>query len=127
MVVAKNFYYKDLNDNNPTENPDVLDVEAIVQNVANFTFTNKGERPFLPDFGMDLDSYLFELMDDEASVEVFNNIVSGLRKYEPRVTLDFSLSAVVPDPEENQFLVDLHFVIEGFDGQTFRVTDALTR
>lgn len=125
--MAKNFYYKDINELTPKENPDVFDVNTIAQNVINFVFTNKGERPFLPDFGMDLDATLFELMDDESAVEVFNNIVAGIRKYEPRVTLDFSQSAVIPDVEENQYLVDLFFTIEGFDGQTFRATDALTR
>ena len=125
--MPKGYYYRDINSDSPTSKPDLFDVQAIVQNVRDFVFTRRGSRLFLPDFGVDIDDLLFELMDDEAAVEVFNNIVIGLRKYEPRVRLNNGQSGVLADPDANTFYIDLFFEVEGFDGQTFRVTDAVTR
>jgi phage baseplate assembly protein W len=126
-MAVRNYYYRDINASTPKTKPDLFDVEAIVQNVVDFVFTRKGERLFLPDFGVDIPDLLFELMDDEAATTVFNNIVVGLRKYEPRVQLNNGQSGVFADFDNNAFLIDLFFEIEGFDGQTFRATDAITR
>ena len=125
--MPRGYYYRDINSNSPTTKPDLFDVDAIVQNVIDFVFTRKGERIFLPEFGVDIPDLLFELMNDEAATTVFNNIVIGLRKFEPRVRLNNGKSGVYSDYDNNAFYIDLFFEIEGFDGQTFRATDAITR
>jgi phage baseplate assembly protein W len=119
--------YRDLNADNPTENPDVFDVDAIVQSVIELLKTREGERAFEPEFGLFLEGLLFDLMDQGAALQVYNQVVDKLERYEPRVLLDVSRSDVVPDPDNNIFEVKLFFSIQGFSGQTFEVTESVSR
>ena len=122
-------YYFDLNEEKPTENPEVTDVNSIVQNVLNLILTPKRTRMFDPEYGVDLDEQLFELFDDASALEIFNSVTDAVRKYEPRVILDFSQSDVTADPDNNSYEVKLFFQIQGFneDGKLFSVTTSLTR
>lgn len=61
------------------------DAEAVKQSVINILLTNRGERPFKPDFGGDLRSYLFENFDAVTRTAIQSRIVNSLRNYEPRV------------------------------------------
>src|SRR3990172_4649355 len=108
-------YYYDLNEENPTENPEVTDVNSIVQNVLNLILTPKRTRMFDPEYGVDLDDQLFELFDDASALEIFNSVTDAVRKYEPRVILDFSQSDVTADPDNNSYEVKLFFQIQGFN------------
>lgn len=63
------------------------DVEAVKQSVINILLTSRGERPFAPDFGGDLQAYLFENFDDVTVATIENTIVNTLRNYEPRVRI----------------------------------------
>lgn len=119
--------YRDINVDNPIENPDVFDVDAVVQGLVELIKTREGERPFEPDFGLNLDGLLFDLMDAGAALTVFNQIVDKVARFEPRVLLDVSQSEVVADPDNNSFPVTLFFRIQGFEDQTFEVTEAISR
>lgn len=61
------------------------DVEAVKQSVLNILLTNRGERPFAPDFGGDLRSFLFENFDTVTTAAIRAKIITTLRNYEPRV------------------------------------------
>lgn len=121
-------FYRDLNENNPTEIPDVTDAQAIVQNVVNLITTRKGTRPFNPEYGANIEDFLFDLMDETAELELFNEIVDAVNNYEPRVTLDLSQSDVTADPDNNTFEINLLFLIEGFEDEgLFEVTAPITQ
>lgn len=119
--------YSDLNPFNPTQKPDLRDVEAIYASLFNILNTRKGERLFLPEFGVDLQDQLFELMDDITAVGVLREVIEGIEKFEPRVIIDSSRTTVTPKPDEGVFELVLAFELQGIesDGQTFEFRGAL--
>lgn len=60
------------------------DAAAVKQAVKNLLLTNHYEKPFLPFFGSDLRSMLFELADDQTDSNLRNNIQNSMEIYEPR-------------------------------------------
>jgi len=85
------------------------DVEAIKQSVINILSTNKGERPFLPYFGSNIRSYLFENFDNVSAVLVEDEIRSALANYEPRVRV--TNVEVNARPDNNALRIKLEFDI----------------
>ena len=61
------------------------DAEAVKQSVLNILSTNRGERPFMPDFGGNIRAYLFENVDSVTSSLIEQEIRMSLKNYEPRV------------------------------------------
>lgn len=100
------------------------DTEAVKQSVINILLTAPGERPFNPDFGGNLKSYLFEPWSEVTKAAMENTIVNTLRNYEPRVRVDeidiedlsyrnavrIGLSITILSPEERSDVVE--FVVE---------------
>lgn len=62
-----------------------VDVAAVTQSITTILLTNKYEKPFLPDFGADLRSFLFDPMEDYSESVISNMIIASIVKYEPRV------------------------------------------
>jgi len=61
------------------------EVQAVKQSVLNILLTNRGERPFDPEFGSDIRKQLFENFDPITEQLLSDQIRSALRNYEPRV------------------------------------------
>lgn len=115
-------FYKDVNTYYPTQKPSVNDVEAIGQSLLDLILTRPGERPFNPDYGINADALLFELMTDGADLQLLNEIIEKVRRYEPRVTLNTAQTNVEADPDNNEFNISLIFEIVGFEGTKFEVS-----
>lgn len=113
--------FVDVNEKNPTERPLVTDGQAIAQMIEDLMSTRKGERLFDPEYGLDLQDYLFDLMDEQSGVVVFREIRSEVRKYLPIVEVMDAQSSVIIDPDTNAFYIDLAFIIKGGTGQVFNV------
>jgi len=60
---------------------------AVKQAVKNILISNRFDKPFDPDFGVDLRSYLFELADDNTAGELIERIKSTIEAYEPRAII----------------------------------------
>jgi hypothetical protein len=73
------------------------DVEAVKQSVLNILKTRRGEKPFSPNFGSGIYSFLFEPIDSVTKAMIEEDIIFSLRNYEPRVKI---LSIVVDDLED---------------------------
>jgi len=98
LVTKKQKFYKDVDlaflpkigtiDSDGVRRGDVykkVDVAAVIQSVTTILLTNKNEKPFLPDFGADLRSFLFEQIEFY-SESVINNVVRyAIKQYEPRI------------------------------------------
>jgi len=85
------------------------DVEAVKQSIVNILSTNRGERPFLPDFGANVRSYLFENFDGITGSLVEEQIRVALANHEPRVrVLDVSVEGL---PNRNAMRISLEFEI----------------
>ena len=117
--------YKDINQFTPTDREYSLDARAIYQSVVNIIQTRVGERLFQPEFGLDLDNYLFELMDENTEQAVLTLIAAKVERFENRVLIDFSKSSVTQDFESNSLEIKLVFTIEGIIDQTFQLIEAI--
>jgi len=91
VLVARKQVYSDI-DLTFAKRPDKdiykkTDAAAVKQAVRNLLLTSYAERPFMPDFGGDLNSLLFNLdtdFDDELSEE---SIIEAVESYEPRAKI----------------------------------------
>ena len=120
--------YSDLNSFNPTDRPLLIDVGAVFQSVFNILNTEPGDRLFRPQDFIEFEAELFELIDDVSAVEIFRKITEAVERAEDRVTVDFGSTQVIPDPENNRFIINLVFEIIGLEinGQKFEFRGEVT-
>lgn len=81
----------DFNSNLETQNKDIIlikDKEAIKRAIANIILTQKFSVPSDPDFGCDLESILFEIMDTITFNYIRQMIRIEIEKREPRVRIE---------------------------------------
>lgn len=66
----------------------VKGVDAIKNSLRNLLLTRNGERPFQPDIGAGLDTFLFDLYDDAISNTLIRDaILNTVNTHEPRVEI----------------------------------------
>jgi phage baseplate assembly protein W len=82
---------------------------AVKQAVKNLVMTNFAEKPFLPTFGGNIRSLLFELADEDAEEDIENNVISAINKFEPRArTLNVE---AISNPDRNAVDVTIVFQV----------------
>jgi hypothetical protein len=100
------------------------DLAAIRQSVINIIMTSKGERPFSPEFGSNIKSFLFEHFDAITKTVMTAEIKTALVNHEPRVkvlsvdidelehrhALRIRLNLQVKSPEANT--TEIEFIVE---------------
>lgn len=112
--IVKEIYFSDL-DTQFTQNPindDVVSLknfESIKRSIRNIISTNKGERPFDPDFGSNVRALLFEPDSDLLRLAIEDEIETQIENFEPRVEL---LTVVVSNTSEAIDSNELNVVIE---------------
>ena len=82
----------------------------IKQNLKMLILTNPGERVMIPDFGVGIQSYLFQNFSESTFNEIDNNIKEQVEKYLPVVTVNrvrFSDSS----PDTNTLQISLEYSI----------------
>lgn len=114
--------YSDINVNTPYSKPKVYDLNSVIQSIQTVVKTKKGEVLFLPEFGFDDTSYLFEQIDDEGALILFQDIINDITIWDFRVKLNLQKSSVVPDYDNNFYVANLFFTIQGFSGE-FNITE----
>lgn len=105
--------YSDLNYIKPSIGGRVYDIDSVFQSIFSIIGTKKGERVFRPNFGMNLNSYLFEPCDEITARSILYDI-SNTMEQEPRVRFNTSKSSVIPVPTEKLFIITIVFNILGF-------------
>ena len=101
LVTKKQKFYKDVDlaflpkigavDSDGVRRGDVykkVDVAAVIQSVSTILLTNKNEKPFLPDFGADLRTFLFESIEYYSESVVSAVVRNAIKKYEPRIRVE---------------------------------------
>ncbi len=112
--IVKEIYFSDL-DTQFTQNPindDVVSLknfESIKRSIRNIISTNKGERPFDPDFGSNIRALLFEPDSDLLRLAIEDEIETQIENFEPRVEL---LTVIVSNTSEAIDSNELNVVIE---------------
>ena len=91
----------------------VKDKAAIVQAIQSILLTRKGERPFQPDLGCDIQDILFEPLDYASAGTIKQEIRNTLSRYEPRAFVE--QLRCEPDFENNGYNVELQYTITGRD------------
>ena len=83
-------------------------VTLIRNNLRQLILCNKGERVMLPDYGMSLNKYLFEPLDETTFYLIKNDILSTLATYFSSVhVLGIKVFASPRKQDEHQLIVSL--------------------
>ena len=103
----------------------VKDKSAIIQSITGLLLTKKGERPFQPDLGCDIQTVLFEPLDYASAAMIKSEVLSTLNQYEPRISVvDIECN---PDYNNNGYNVELTFRRIGRDDAPVAVDFFLER
>ena len=89
----------------------VKDKAAIVQAIQGILLTRKGERPFQPELGCDVQNMLFEPLDYASAGTIKQEIKETIDRYEPRVTV--TKLDCTPDFDNNGYNVEMLYTIVG--------------
>ena len=89
----------------------VKDKGAIVQAIQGLLLTRKGERPFQPELGCDIQNILFEPLDYASSGVIKQEIKETLGRYEPRISIQGI--RCTPDFDNNGYNVEMKYTIIG--------------
>lgn len=85
------------------------DAAAVKQAVKNILMTNRGEKPFLPKYGGNLNQFLFNLSTDFSEFDIEEAVTLSINNYEPRAQVLKVKSIIRPD--NNSVNVEVTFQI----------------
>lgn len=117
-------FYSDINRQDPLVDEKIYDLEAVYQSLDTLLKTERGERLFLPEYGVSLDRFIFEPMTFETRTALYEEIVRAVDKWEPRVVVHHGLSGIEEDPINHTVNITLVFSIKGkkFDQYVYQST-----
>ena len=98
---------------------------AIVQAIQSLLLTKKGERPFQPELGCDIQNLLFEPLDFASAGTIKQEIRETLSRYEPRAYVEELRCE--PDYDNNGYNVELQYTITGREDTPVAVEFILER
>ena len=91
--------------------PVLRDNRAVNASLKNCVMIIVGEKPFNRNFGSQVNSLMFEMVDDVTASELEQEISRTILFNEPRV--DLKSVTVKPLPEQNEFQIEVVYVIIG--------------
>lgn len=101
-------------------------VASVKQSIRKLLLTNRGDIPFQPLFGADLNSLLFELSTDLEKRDIEKLVTETIRRYEPRVGELKVIADMVSD--QNTLTIYIVFqIIENLTVETMSVNIARIR
>jgi phage baseplate assembly protein W len=92
------------------------DDQAVIRSLVNLLLTNFYERPFQPNLGSNMSSFLFEPMTPITTTAMQTEIRNVIENYEPRV----EINTLTITPDEPRNLYDLY--MEVFIGNNTQAT-----
>ena len=84
---------------------------SVVSSIDNILRTRKGERVFLPEFGSDLASVIFEPMNSTTIKFLSRSLKDDIERWDDRVLI--STVDIYPDPDNNFISITMMFRIKG--------------
>jgi phage baseplate assembly protein W len=95
---------------NTSESKDILvdyDILAIRNSIKNIFTTKKGEKILAPEFGCNLEQYLFEPINDIYGRLIAEDILQTIEKFEPRIEIEkINISAI---PDDNMYNIEIRY------------------
>lgn len=96
--------------NHTTRNTNTLtNLDALYQAAVTLITAKKRNKPFAPEYGSDLEQYLFEPCDEDTALKIKYEL-DALFSQDSRFELNYSGSNVIPDAVNQQFILDLKLV-----------------
>lgn len=92
-----------------------LGYDALKEAINIIISTSPGERLFDPEFGCDLESVLFEPIDNETSDLIRIKLIQCIQDSDPRIQIDKHLSTATAIPDDNRYDVYLVVNVLGVD------------
>lgn len=105
--------YRDLNHTTKNRNT-INDLDALYQAAMTLLSAKKRTKPFAPEYGSDLEKFLFEPCDEDTALRIKYEI-DNLFKQDSRLSLNYSGSDIIPDPINSRFLLNLKLVFPSFN------------
>jgi phage baseplate assembly protein W len=94
--------------------PELLaDQTAINGALVNLLSCPVGTRPFLRQYGSNIMHLLQEPVDTIGAESVKQNILQAIRRWEPRISLDYGNTIVQPLSDGSGYLVELAYTVLG--------------
>ena len=100
------------------------DTEAIYNSIRNVFNTKKGQKILNPNFGLDLEQYLFDTISKENGDIIGTTILEELALYEPRIKV--TGVDVLARPDWNEYVIDISITIPSLNNQVESVNGTLT-
>tara|TARA_R100000008_G_C3463845_1_gene105540 strand:- start:17 stop:496 length:480 start_codon:yes stop_codon:yes gene_type:complete len=100
------------------------DTKAIHNSIKNIFNTKKGQKILNPDFGLDLEQYLFDNISKENADIIGTTIHEELALYEPRITVNNVEIVAIPD--QNQYNITINIAIPSLNNETSKFSGVLT-
>ena len=116
--------YSDVNQTNPFVKERVIDEDSVQQALYNLLRTRKGERVYHPEYGLDIEYLLFELVTDDVALELEVRLKEAITKWEPRVKI--LKIVVIPDPDNYTYELSMYYRITGLGDRQFQFNDTLS-
>ena len=103
----------------------VADEEDIRQSLHILLSTSLGERVMQPDYGCNLNDYVFEGLNNTTIGYIKERVANSILYYEPRIVVESIdvTSAGSVDNLEGRFLIDISFSIPGTNSRFNYVYD----
>ena len=100
---------------NPTGDIETLkDERAVIRSIMNILYTKPGEMVHLPEFGCDLDLYIFKMVVNDANASILGaTIKDAITRWEKRVSAP-NIS-VFPDINGNRWLIDIKVTVRALN------------
>ena len=102
-----------------------INLEAIKNSIVNIFNTIPGSKILNPEFGLNLNQYLFEPLNEETAKNIGEAIYSTLVLYEPRINVT-NINVSI-DYENLQYLIDLYFTLPNISGNYYHIKQILSQ
>lgn len=86
-----------------------FDEHAIANSLRNLFSTRPKQRLLDPEYGLDITQFLFENVNEFTARLIARKINQGIRKYEPRVTINFI--DIIVEEEQNRYNISINLNI----------------
>ena len=93
-----------------------FDLGAIKNSLQNLFSTKPGQRFLFPEYGLNLDQFLFQPITEANGNVIGNTIFTTINIYEPRVSV--RNVQVFLDPDNNQYLINILLDIPSLNIET---------
>lgn len=113
------------------KNQQILDVQAdtnlgaIYNSITSIITTRPGQKPLNPVFGIGFGDMLFMAVTNDRARAVGTAIYEGIKRFEPRVNI-INVN-VTPDPENNQYSIELSITVPRFSTQQVKIVGVLDK